>query len=82
MWDIANRKVIGIPNYDEDGNRINDKPITKILDTNHKNFPYKCFYSLKYDQVYVFYRQGQCFTARPHDMDNYRFERVTELDLG
>ena len=34
---------------------------TKVIDSNDKNFPYKCFYNYDDNEVYAFYRQGQSF---------------------
>jgi hypothetical protein len=34
------------------------------------------------NEVYTIYRQGQIFTVNPSSLEKFRFERVTELDLG
>jgi len=49
IWDIKNHKVIGKPLYDVSGNSHNDLPITYKFQTNSINFPYKCFYSEKFN---------------------------------
>lgn len=38
--------------------------LTKVvLDSNNKNFPYKCFYNSDSNEIYSFYRQCQSFTV-------------------
>ena len=39
------------------------------MDSNEKNFPYKCFFSAEYNHVYSFYRQGESFRI-PFDPEN------------
>ena len=56
MWDLENKVLIGEKQFDFDGNSLPDKPIKYFMDTNEKNFPYKCFYSETRDECYVFYR--------------------------
>jgi len=58
------------------------------IDCSRKNFPQKCFYNAEKSQIYIFYRQGQSFTIfydpkkGSKSLEDYRFERMTELDLG
>lgn len=73
LYNTETRKIIGGP----DG-----KPVTKKLDCTKKNFPYKSFYNEERNEVYAFYRQGQAFTISVGDLTKFRYERMTELDLG
>lgn len=83
VWDIKNRKLIGKPQTNSKGERIGDAPIKHVIpDCNKKNFPYKCFYNDEKNEVYSFYRQGQAFCINPSNLEDYRFERMTEMDLG
>lgn len=65
------------------------------MDSNDKNFPYKCFFNADDAEVYAFYRQGQAFrvpvtqvaTARRRVTIDYSCqeviaERITDKDLG
>ena len=49
---------------------------------NSKNFPYKCFYSAENNEIYSFYRQGHTFVLNPENTGEYRFEKITNKDLG
>ena len=45
MYDIKKKEIIG--------------PKVEVkMDTNFKNFPYKCFYNDENNEIYSFYRQG------------------------
>lgn len=59
-----------------------DRPIKHDLESNLKNFPMKCFYNHLKNRIYAFYRQGQAFCIDPENLENYRFEYITDLDLG
>lgn len=52
------------------------------MDIHEKNFPYKCFYSEIKDEFYVFYRCGHAITMRTENLQGYRIELITDLDLG
>ena len=52
------------------------------MDCSLKNFPYKSFYNDENEEVYLFYRQGQAFVIDPENPLNYRFEQMTDMDLG
>jgi hypothetical protein len=41
-----------------------------------------CFYNHLKNRVYSFYRQGEAFCIDPQNLENYRFERITDLYLG
>lgn len=56
LWHIEDRRVVGKQMFDEEGNRLSDAPITMVMDTNMKNFPYKCFYSTERNEIISFYR--------------------------
>ena len=68
------------------------KDHTKVkLETNKKNFPYKCFYSHEENEVFSFYRQSQSFRVPCLMVDSpankgkekpFYFERIYEKDLG
>lgn len=59
-----------------------DRPIKRELESNLKNFPMRCFYNHLKNRVYSFYRQGEGFCIDPENLENYRFERIIELDFG
>ena len=42
----------------------------------------RCFYNHLKNRIYSFYRQGEAFCIDPENLENYRFESVTELDFG
>jgi hypothetical protein len=52
------------------------------LKTNMKNFPYKCFYNDDLDEIYAFYRQGECFIIDAKNLANYNLGKCTEQSLG
>jgi hypothetical protein len=80
IWDLKKRRLIGKPSINKKGQ---DSAVSKkICDCNTKNFPYKCFYNEEKNQVYSFYRQGQAFCINPDNLEDFRFERMTEMDLG
>ena len=57
IWDYYEKRVIGVPQYDEYGCRLPDKPIKHIIDDTYAtNFPNKSFYSAKNNEIYCFYR--------------------------
>lgn len=82
IWDLKYKCVIGSPVFNDKGQRLADAPITRKIESNLKNFPNECFYHKLKNRVYSFYRQGQAFCIDPENLENYRFERITELDLG
>ena len=83
LWDIAKRKVIGIPQFDEHGIQLPDKPVTRDMsNTSMKNFPYKCFYSAERNEIYCIYRQGEVYTIKPDKLNDYRFQKIIDRDLG
>jgi len=55
---------------------------SRSIDCSKKNFPYKSFYNDELEEIYSFYRQGQSFVIKGNDMQDYFYERMTELDLG
>jgi hypothetical protein len=66
----------------------NKEPVQSVIECTKKNFPYKAFYNEDKKQIYVFYRQGMAYTIQldPEDLhaslSDYRYERMTDLDLG
>lgn len=46
------------------------------------NFPIKSFYSPFYNNIFVFYRQGQCITIDPAQPKTCNVEKITEADFG
>jgi hypothetical protein len=74
MWDLANKKVIG----DKGG----PEPVIRVMECGKKNFPYKSFYFDLRDELYVFYRTGQAYTIKQKDLSNYRYENITDKELG
>ena len=56
--------------------------MTKVLDCSKKNFPYKSFYNDEKDEIYTFYRQGQCFIIKGNNSEEFRYDRMTDMDLG
>ena len=58
------------------------KPVERIMECPKKNFPYKCFYNDDKDEIYSFYRQGQSFTIKPDKMEDYVYDKMTDMDLG
>lgn len=59
-----------------------DDPITHKLECSIKNFPYKCFYNAEKAQIYSFYRQGQAFIINSDEPSEYKYEKMTDMDLG
>ena len=46
------------------------------------NFPIKSFYSPFYNNIFVFYRQGQCITIDPAQPKTCSMEKITDADFG
>lgn len=53
-----------------------------VMNSNKKNFPYKCFYNDDKNEVYSFYRQGEALTLKADGSKEYRLEQMTDMDLG
>ena len=62
--------------------REHEQLVVKQMECNSTNFPQKCFYNEDADEIYVFYRQGQCFTINARKLDCYRLEKISDRDLG
>lgn len=73
IYNCMSKKFIG----DADGYLVSMK-----MDCSSKNFPLKCFFNAEKNQIYSFYRQGQVFVIDADDLTKYRYERMTDLDLG
>lgn len=56
--------------------------VSEIQNATYLNFPIKSFYSSHYKYVFVFYRQGHCFTIDPAEPKQCRCEEITDADLG
>ena len=60
------------------------------LDSNNKNFPYKCFYSQESNEIFSFYRQCQSFRVPVFEVENdmntgkkdFIYEKIHDKDLG
>jgi hypothetical protein len=65
--------------FDFESRKILGQVKSMVIGTSKKNFPYKCFYNDEENEVYSFYRQGQCIIAT---MEGYTFQKMTDLDLG
>lgn len=52
------------------------------MNTSMKNFPYKAFYSAEREEIFCIYRQGEVFTIKPKKLDEYKFQKVIDRDLG
>jgi len=56
--------------------------------SNHQNFPQKCFFNPELNEIYVFYRQGQCLIIDGAAIDDektdtgVRFHSFYSRDLG
>ena len=68
IWDTISKEMSG-------------KIVSHKMTGSLKNFPFKSFYSEEKDEIYTFYRQGQAFTIKPHDLSEYRFEQMIDQDL-
>lgn len=68
--------------YDIEAKAVIGKVVPYVIDSNKKNFPYKCFYNEDKDEIYSFYRQGEALTVSASDSSNFRFERMSDRDLG
>jgi hypothetical protein len=53
-----------------------------VMDSNLKNFPYKCFHNPDLNEIYSFYRQGQAIIVNGGNTEQYTVQRMTEFDLG
>ena len=47
-----------------------------------KNFQYKSFYSFEREEIFCIYRQGEVFTIKPKKLDEYKFQKIIDRDLG
>lgn len=48
------------------------------METNGKNFPFKCFYNDDRNEVYVFYRQGEALTINPNKPSEFTLNKITD----
>lgn len=69
FWDIRMRRIVG-------------KRGKQRMVCNKANFPYACFYSETRNEVYSFYRQGECFLVKQDKPHKYGFQKIIEKDLG
>jgi hypothetical protein len=75
VWDFAKKEITGKKN-------VLNSTIIMELDCSRKNFPLKCFFNEEYDEILVFYRQGESFRMSIDDIEQYEFEDITDADLG
>ena len=75
IYDFENRVVIGHKN-------LVNSTISMELDCSVKNFPLKCFYNEDYNEIHVFYRQGDSFRIDSEDIEQFAYEDITDADLG
>lgn len=68
--------------YDFEAKSVCGDVVSFQMDSNKKNFPYKCFYNEEKDEVYSFYRQGEALTINASAPTEYRLEKMTDMDLG
>ena len=54
VWNFKTRRIRGSPSTDE--TERYHVPVSKVLDCNIKNFPYRCFYNDDDNEIYQFYR--------------------------
>ena len=54
----------------------------KIENTSYENFPQKCFYNKETEEVYAFYNEGQHFQVNTKDINDYRYDKISDRDLG
>ena len=52
------------------------------MDCTQKNFPYRVFANVESNECYLFYRQGHVFTVNNANVHDYKFARMTDMDLG
>ena len=76
LWDVNERKLIGMNDA-----TLGEQAVSHKMGGSRQNFPFKSFYSEEKDEIYTFYRQGQAFTIKPDDLENYRFEQMIDKDL-
>ena len=69
IWDIEARK-------------ISSKTVSIVLDSNKKNFVYKCFYNDEKNEIYSFYRQGEAYIINAENLEDYTMNDVTDNELG
>jgi hypothetical protein len=68
--------------YDDSKRSIEGEVVSMKMDCTMKNFPYKVFNNDENNESYVIYRQGHVFTVNNSDPNDYKFARMTEMDLG
>ena len=73
MWDVNERKLIGMNDV-----TLGEQAVSHKMSGARQNFPFKSFYSEEKDEIYTFYRQGQAFTMKPSDLENFRFEQMID----
>lgn len=61
---------------------VGDVTVSEIKGATYLNFPIKSFYSSVLQSVFVYYRQGHCFTINPVTPKECRCEKITDADLG
>mmetsp|Transcript_2678 Transcript_2678/g.4198 ORF Transcript_2678/g.4198 Transcript_2678/m.4198 type:complete len:104 (-) Transcript_2678:1306-1617(-) len=49
--------------FDVEAQKLVGKVVSNEMECTRKNFPYRCFFSHDYQQIYSFYRQGQTYTV-------------------
>ena len=55
-----------------------DVTVSEIKNSTYLNFPVKSFYSGVLGSVFVYYRQGHCFTIDPASPKTCRCEKITD----
>lgn len=68
--------------YDDSRKKIDSDIVQMKMDCTQKNFPYRAFANEENNETYLFYRQGHVFTVNNSDVKNYKFARMTDMDLG
>jgi hypothetical protein len=61
---------------------IGEITVSEMKNSTFLNFPIKSFYSPVYNNVFVFYRQGHCFTIDPINPKQCACDKITEADFG
>ena len=68
--------------YNDAKKEIEGPPVLMKMSCTKKNFPQKAFFNDDLKYVYVFYRQGQVLNVNSSNHSDFKFERMTNMDVG
>lgn len=75
MYDLSTHTIIG-------ESKREDSTVMLDFNCSRKNFPLKCFYNDETDMIFMFYRQGESLWMKKDNIDEFKIEDISDMDLG